>query len=258
MKSLRDVVSMVLGVIALIAATAATAGTAEVATKIKASPVGRVIGGWTVKETLVQGVYSLQHPSGQYEPYFTDEAVTMLKTNQGWQRLESGGLQPPMSDAEKQKVQAALFQWLKLDAAMPFRYGTGARKVVLISAFDCPSCRALERDMESRAKSLNATIYLFPMALNYRDKRAMDAATALWCRPDAASAWRSVMKGSASPTQGTTGNCGLRSAEYTRSLAAMLGSYGVPAFLFEDGRVVRGASALASELPALGVVSSAH
>jgi len=252
MKSLQKVVACSLMAIALVAAGGVCAGPQEVTAKIKASPVGPVIGTWAVKDTLVQGVYSLQHPSGQFEPYFTDEAVTMLKTNQGWQRLQ-GGLLPPMNAAERQKVQAALFQWLKLDEAVVFRYGDGSRKVVLISAYDCPSCRAMERDMEQRAKSLNATIYLFPMALNYRDVRAMDIATALWCRPDAASAWRSVMLGgAAAPRPTTRSNCGLRTAEYTRSLAAMLGSYGVPALFFEDGRVVRGSSALAESMPALG------
>lgn len=224
----------------------AHAGVDDVAKRIKASAVSNVLGNWTIRETLVRGWYSLHHPSGQYEPYIIDEKATMLRTNEGWQPLGSNGLSKPLDAAGEQRLRAAFVPAMRVENAIAYRFGNGTKKVALITAHDCPVCKMLEREITSAANTLDATVYVFPMSLNYRNAASMETATRLWCRPDAAATWRSVMSGGVSPkmvpaAEPLKGGCGFRNASATRTLARMTGAVGTPALLFEDGSLRMGA-----------------
>ena len=228
----------------------AHAGVDDVARRIKASAVSNVLSNWMIRETLVRGWYALHHPSGQFEPYIIDENATMLRTNEGWQPLGNNGLSRALDAAGEQRLRAAFVPAMRVENAIAYRFGNGMKQVALITAFDCPVCKMLEHEMASAANTLDATIYVFPMSLDFRNSAAMETAARLWCRPDAAATWRSVMVGGVSPKmvppgQPLSGGCAFRNATATRTLARMTGAAGTPTLMFEDGSLRTGAMSAA-------------
>lgn len=226
-------------------------GVGAVHGRIASTPILGQLASWRVDDSLISGIYMLSHPSGSFEPYAINEAGSFLLSNQGWQRVSPANLGLPLSGVALQQLQAQLFGAVKTSEAITFTYGSGAKKVILISAFDCPSCRQLDAKLEALADKLNATIYLFPLALDFTNQRAMAVATTIWCDADPAGQWIKAMKGKPVGGGQTTICSPMRRAEQSRRLARVFSTYGVPAMIFPDGRVVRGAQSDAAILNSL-------
>lgn len=211
---------------------------------IKANPALAKLSDWKPRESLVRGVYTLHDPNGSYEPYGFDAGGRMLRTNRGWQPIDGGGLGEPLEGSDLKALHAKLFANLKLEEAIPLKFGSGAKSFVLLTALDCPMCKLLERNLNKVASKLSATIYVYPMALDYTNVQRMNIVTSMWCGPSPERAWSSAMAqpGVPSPAAGgRSDSCGVRTAYHSRALARLFGSYGVPALISADGAIRRGA-----------------
>ena len=78
---------------------------------------------------------------------------------------------------------------------LPVRsFGAGQRKVYLFTAYDCPSCRAVEDRMAREAKRLNATVVIVPTALAFeRDPNARHLLKGVLCASNRSDAWRKLL-----------------------------------------------------------------
>jgi protein-disulfide isomerase len=169
-----------------------------------------------------------------------------------WLQLNPSGGGIPLTPIAGREKLHSLFQAVRVEEAISVQYGTGSHKVILLTAYDCPKCRTLERNLDHLARQLDVTIYTFPMALNLQAPVPMQTATDLWCRDDAKATWHSVMLGRTKPptVRGfETARCGLKVAQNTAALAAAFGVRTVPTVILDSGRIVFDAASM--PLPAL-------
>lgn len=116
-----------------------------------------------------------------------------------------------------------------------------------LSVFSDPSCgycRILETTLASLAE-VEVTIYLLPL-----QQGSEELAAAVWCAPDRAQAWQSLMKAAPGvsaaaqrppqPVKSAT-PCDTSVFSRNRALAAQLGIRGTPALIADDGRLQSGA-----------------
>jgi len=211
---------------------------------IRANPALTPLSDWNPRESLVRGVYTLHDPNGSYEPYGVDSGGRMLRTNRGWQPIDGGSLGEPLEGADLKAFHAKLYANLKVEEAIPLKFGSGAKRFVLLTALDCTTCKLLERNLNKVASKLSATIYVYPMALDYTNVQRMNTVTSLWCGPSPERGWREAMAQPGVPLPaagGRSDSCGVRTAQHSRALARLFGSYGVPALISDDGSIRRGA-----------------
>ena len=218
---------------------------AAAARLIKANPALIQLSTWAPRESLVKGIYTLHDPHGAYEPYAFEETGRLLRTNKGWQPIISGGgLGEPLANVELTRFYASLFASLRKEDAITLKFGNGNKSFALLTALDCPNCKQLERNLATVAAQLNATIYIYPMALDYTNAQRMNTVTSIWCRAAGAEkVWRAAMANPTVPVIESTmprESCGFRTAEHARALARLFGSYGVPALISPSGEIKRG------------------
>jgi hypothetical protein len=229
---------MVLAVL-LTAFSTARADVIEMTAKIRHSPYNKVFGNWTVKESLIGGHYALYaRPSDR--PCIMDGAMTAVICDKNWLHMSFLGQGSAFTPDETKERFRAMFEAVRFDQAIPLRYGGGTRRVILVSAYDCPNCKVLEQHIEQVASKLDATIYVFPTALNQGSAPAMQTATDLWCGNEAAQQWRSAMAGVAKPQARAVdaARCGLRLSQNSVALANAFNVKAVPVMIFESGDVV--------------------
>ncbi|MBL8481127.1 MAG: DsbC family protein [Rhodocyclaceae bacterium] len=85
---------------------------------------------------------------------------------------------------------------LPADDAIVIRRGSGARTVSVFSDPDCLYCRTLDATLDGLD---DVTIHVYLLPLETLHPGASTKARAIWCAPDRAAAWRSVMRGGAAP-----------------------------------------------------------
>jgi hypothetical protein len=195
--------------------------------------------------TVVKGIYVLQDKGTSTFRLFTNEAGSIIGTAAGWQRVSQPN---QLSSEEKSEIRSELIKNIDTDKLIKIKFGDGAgRRMVLLSAIDCPGCFAFEQNLDKLAPILNTTFYVLPSSLqdesSQKGRQNWQTVANIWCAQDNASAWLSYWKKPA-PIAGQ--HCGLNSHD-----ASVLSGYfflgllpsvgikpiGTPAILREDGNL---------------------
>lgn len=204
---------------------------AKVLASFKRGPYGSMAKGRMARETLVPGIYALVDPTGKYGPIFTDAKITRMKNGtSAWIDVPSGS---QLSSDQVKALRSDMARRLDVGRAIPFTYGSGSEKAILVSAYDCPYCRRLEEKLDSG--SFNATVYLFPMALQHNRPGPMAVARDIWCSSQPTSAWKAAILQGQNPAPAPT-TCS-KDARDTSMLMALFDIKGVPARIGADGRI---------------------
>jgi len=163
-----------------------------------------------------------------------NEASTVMYGGHGPVHMTPGT--PALTPEERLQWRAAVMRSLDTSKLITYRYGAGERKLLLVTAFDCPYCIALEKRLSKLAPKLNATIIMVPM-VQAPNASSMAMYNAIACSADPAAEWRKVMLTRKFPTKSLP-ECGAPSVADTVIAAAALGELGTPALIREDGKTV--------------------
>lgn len=175
---------------------AAHADEAEIAGAVK-----RLFGmqATSVRESLIPGLFAINTSSTEVGPrFFIDHQLTRYGNySTGYSYIAGPRRGQDLNAREAQEFFRSMLAALPRERLITFRFGDGSREVLLFTAYDCPTCRAVERTLQQQAARLNATVYLIPTALRYEtDPWARTPVQSVLCAADREAAWRSlVLKG---------------------------------------------------------------
>lgn len=150
----------------------------------------------SVRESLIAGFYGINTSPSEIGPrLFMDRNLTVYgNTFSGYSHTTGGRRGQDLSPQEAQELFRSMLTALKKERLITYKFGNGAREVLLFTAYDCPACRALEKNLLQQAKQLNATVYLVPTALRYGvDVSARMAVQNILCAADRESAWQNLI-----------------------------------------------------------------
>lgn len=197
----------------------------------KKGPYRKLAADRIARETLVTGTYALIDPSGKYGPIFVDAKNTRLKNGTSpWLNIATG---KSLSATQTHAIKQEMAQNLKTDRAIRFTYGSGKGNAIMVSAYDCPYCQRLEKALD--ASGANATVYVFPMALQTTRSAAMGVARNIWCSAASDTAWKKMLLSRQAPSPAASG-CE-KDARQTAELMSLFEIKAVPARIHPDGRV---------------------
>lgn len=157
-----------------------------------------------VKKTAIPGLFGVYFNGADAPTQFVTRDVTLIgNSTVGYMHLTGPRAGADMAPDENRRFLLALLNDIPRDQLITYRYGSGERKVLLFTAYDCPSCRAVERELEKRAGEINATIYVIPLGLTYysRNPAAVQIVKNIWCAQDPKRAWRSALLDRVLPAQ---------------------------------------------------------
>ena len=195
--------------------------------------------------TLVRGIYVLQDKGTSMFRLFTNEAGSITGTAAGWQRVSQPN---QLSSEEKSEIRSELIKNIDTDKLIKIKFGEGGgRRMVLLSAIDCPGCFAFEKNLRNLAPILNTTFFVVPSSLqdesSQKGRQNWQTVANIWCDHDNASAWLSYWL---KPAPITGQHCDLNSHDAVNLSAyfflGLLPSVGIkpigtPAILREDGNL---------------------
>lgn len=209
----------------------ASAQAADVLAAFKRGPYGQMAKGRVARETLVPGIYAIADPSGKYAPIFTDARIARMKNGSGaWLSVDSG---KPLPAAQVQALRREMAAKLDVGRAVTLAYGSGGPEAILVSAYDCPYCRQLEKALD--AGKADATVHVFPMSLQYNRPAPMAVARNIWCSTEPGAAWKAAVLEGKAPAPAAA-DCD-KDARDTSMLMALFDIKAVPARIHADGRV---------------------
>lgn len=205
----------------------------KVLADFKRGPYGKIAAGRVARETLVTDIYALIDPSGKYGPVFVDAKNKYLKNGASpWLEIASG---KSLSAAQIRALKQKMAQSLNTNRAIRFTYGAGKTNAIMVSAYDCPYCRKLEQELD--AGGVNATVYVFPMALQTTRPGPMGIARNIWCSAQSDAAWKAMTISKQAPGQAAP-TCD-KDARQTAELMTLFDIKAVPARIYSDGRVAQ-------------------
>lgn len=180
-------------ILMLCAAGAATANEREISAAAK-----RFFGMQTtaVRESLIAGFYGINTSPSEVGPrLFLNRDLTVYGSSfTGYSHTAGSRRGQDLYPQEAQELFLSMLSALKKDRLIRHKFGDGAREVLLFTAYDCPSCRALEKTFLQQAKQLNATVYLIPTALRYEiEVAARMPVQNVLCATDRESAWQNLI-----------------------------------------------------------------
>lgn len=198
--------------------------------------------------TLVDGVYRLEERgTGRFLALIT-ESGDVIGDGQGWRWIDAEGFRP-LAEAEAGRLRGEILGAIDWRRLVEVRYGRGGgRRILLVSAVDCPVCARMEAGLAERAGTLDTSFRLLPMSLSPgTDSEAgaagWDKAARIWCAADGA-AWRAYWSARTLPPRDACPIDGPQALRLARNLATVLSSIGVPVrgtptMIREDGSVLR-------------------
>ncbi|AEV27173.1 hypothetical protein Dsui_2834 [Azospira oryzae PS] len=152
-----------------------------------------------VHESLIPGLYGINtNPSEVGPRLFMDDKLTVYGNFvTGYAHLEGPAKGRDLTPQEAQELYRSMLARLPKDKFITYRFGDGSREVLLFTAYDCPSCRAVEKSLLQQAKQLNATVYLVPTALRYQiDPASRIPVQEILCAKNRELAWQNmILKG---------------------------------------------------------------
>ncbi len=100
----------------------------------------------------------------------------------------------PLPAARQLEIRKYMVEHINLSEAIAFQYGTGAKREIIVSAYDCPVCRNLERTLDQKQPDM--TVYVFPSTLDTSNAQRLEEAYAIRCSADPKQAWKAaILKG---------------------------------------------------------------
>lgn len=189
--------ALIAGVAALILGVAASAAVADEASILGALRSGLAEKPTAVRETLLPGIYGVYFNANEPRAFVDGKLSILGNYATGYAFLSGPRRGQDVSPQDSQRMFREFIASIPKERLITYRYGSGSREVFLFTAYDCPNCRQLEKELASQANSLNATIYLIPTALRYStDPETRPVLRALLCAQDRNEAWnRLIMKG---------------------------------------------------------------
>lgn len=149
-----------------------------------------------VRESLIAGFYGINTSPSEIGPrLFLNRDLTVYgNTYTGYSHTTGSRRGQDLSPQEAQDLFLFMLAALKKERLPTYTFGDGSREVLLFTAYDCPFCRALEKNLLQQAKQLNATVYLVPFALRYQlDASSRIPVQNLLCATDRETAWQNLI-----------------------------------------------------------------
>lgn len=126
-----------------------------------------------------------------------------------------------------------------IDSAIKVKYGTGERVMHVFTDPDCPFCKAFDREIHSKMKSDNITIYYYlnPLPLTGHEN-AVNKAKLILCSNSPSQSWIEWMANGNLPQN--NGNCSsVAKLDKTMSFSKVNGIFSTPTIIFDNGIVVQ-------------------
>jgi len=199
-------------------------------------------------DTLVRGVYRLEdRASGRFIAMITERG-DLKGDSTGWSVVGKDGPEE-LNDVQLRQLRREVMRNVRWDGFIRVRYGNGgARRLILISAVNCPYCRNMEANLQRSEATLQTTFYVLPSSLTPLDQdgegqRTWRQAVALWCARDDGASWKKFWITRELPVDSA---CPLDTAaaqKLFRNFGTVMASIGArvrgtPALIREDGGVI--------------------
>lgn len=148
----------------------------------------------SVREGLLPGLYGVYFNTNEPRT-FVDRKFTLLgNSSTGYTYVSGSRRGQDVPAPESQQLFLDFLTAIPKEKLISYRFGDGRREVFLFTAYDCPNCRALEREFVKQAKTLNSTVYLVPTALRYSsDPRANSLLRSVLCSANREAAWNDLV-----------------------------------------------------------------
>jgi thiol:disulfide interchange protein DsbC len=134
----------------------------------------------------------------------------------------------------KQRLTRMNWADLPLHNAFTKVQGKGTRRLAIFSDPDCPYCKQLEAELD---KVADVTIHTFVVPMLGTTEEARARVNAVWCSPNRAQAWQSLVVDGKPPALGMACETPFQA---NLDFVASKGLQGTPTILAESGRVIRG------------------
>lgn len=204
--------------------------------------------------TLIRGLYRLVNRQGE-DMGFVNTAGTLYGSTSGFTHIPpKGGGTRQLSGAALEDLRQEMLMQLDAEQLIRVPYGDGGgRRVLLISALDCPVCKRLENTLAQVQGQLNTTFVVLPSALrpvsHPSGAKVWAQVSSLWCAPDQAQAWHAFWReGSLPPASSDGSACAFSSPQkamqayldvFTALQCAGLEIKSVPSMVLENGSLLR-------------------
>lgn len=194
-------------------AVAANADESSVLTQLRANLAEKPT---AVRPSLIPGLYGVYFNADEPRTYVDANLRFFGNSSTGYTFFSGPRRGQDLTDQDSQQLFRDILAAIPREKLFSYRFGSGEREVFLFSAYDCPACRALEREFVKQAKTLNVTVYIIPGALAYApaDSRAGQAKARVHdvlCAQNPRAAWTDlILKGIVPPV----GTCPINPNDY--------------------------------------------
>lgn len=145
----------------------------------------------TARPTLVHGLYAL-YSHGRWVSTFNDAGTLWIGQGQIYVLPDDRYRQ--ISAEEKAAFRSEVLRNIAWDRLIRVKYGDGGgRRILELSAIDCPVCQRFEAALRHSEKLLNSTFYVIPSSLQEISQGAEPTwrnVARIWCAKDNAAAWK--------------------------------------------------------------------
>ena len=253
--------TLLAGVIAMLAFTSAMADGRSAAQNLYANlaagglALNTKLADIQVASTLVSGMYYLLDAKGKFIA-ITNEAGTLMGDSHGFNALLPGSTEfRPLTAQEAAGLRREIAENIDKSKLITVRRGTGAVKLFLFSAIDCPYCKQLEDKANAAEKQNkeNSTLYIIPSSLQPGNTREGGQqwlkVASIWCATDSARAWKTYWANGAVP--GGAGACPFANPQIAKNsndilwnmlTGAGVALHGTPSIVRMDGLLLRGSN----------------
>lgn len=179
-----------------------------------------------LKATEMQGLYSgtldnqIVYVNEQAEHLFVGSMIRLKDQRNLTKDLALQ--QPPLIDMKA----------LPLNDAIKTVKGNGKRQLVVFSDPNCPYCKTLDANL-TQLNDVTIYTFLYPIKT-----QSIIPSKQVWCSPNKAYAWQTLMAKGVQPTAAATCETPI---ERNLALGKKLGLEGTPAIIFSNGQKVMGA-----------------
>lgn len=189
------------------------------------------------KETVVNGIYLLQHPKTKQIIFYSSEDLAFIEDKDGWREVIGNSISKPLPKERQLLLDRELIiSRLNLDDAIVYKFGNGHKKFLVLTAIDCGHCKDLEEALKKNAGRYNATLYLFPSTLSSESGLATSVRN-IWCSTNPSNIWQSAMTDPNFVNKIIdTSKCSTRKNVATSSeIGLIFRTHGTPAFISAGG-----------------------
>lgn len=177
----------------VLGAAVAQASDAEMLSALRASLVQKPT---VIRQTLLPDLYRFNSSTQEIGPRaFVDRQMSILGNSvTGYAHFSGPKRGQDLTPQEAEKLFLQFLAAIPKERLVTYRFGNGAKEVLLFSAYDCPTCRKVEQEFLRQQTKLNATVYIVPMALDfYGNPNAVSSLKGVLCAPDKAVAWNNLI-----------------------------------------------------------------